>query len=46
MAMVWGKASYQDIMMMPVERARRFLEWKRKYDEQYNSAEEDFINGL
>jgi len=41
-----SKMSYQDIMLMPVDKLRQYLKWKNKFDEEVAKQREKELGNI
>ncbi len=39
-----SKSSYLEILSMPVDRMKKYLKWKNKFDEKVSAMQEDMLN--
>jgi len=44
LAIELGKMNYADIMIMPIDRLRKYFKWKEKYDEEVAKQRKEYLD--
>ena len=41
-----GKMNYENIMMMPIDRFRKYFKWKEKYDSEVAKKRKEYLDDM